>query len=376
MSRFKPAYQNRLNYLEYMVFQEYRAVQDTSGAPGPEYGRGIDDDRAVFGIVPVTEFADIVTGAGGTFNTSNILSITGVPGTNEYGDNIPWLKFSSNGTILYVPLKPLSRSVSWDQIYNAGCVYGTGDQGILPPNGRLGSELTIEDVGGGTIGITTTGHFLGDESAGMDFYDTVGAPGDTIVLAGWSEAGNNGEHVIDTISDTEITVVGGGLTAEAGTMAKKLWNKANEVTQNQELELASGHNFKVRLLKGAEADPANYASNRGQRSGTGDPVSEWVRLIMPLHERASDNSWNYSYHDNADLIDWSAVFYGGLTDADLITHNDYGLGSYSWVQEARGDDQTFRRLSWGNIGASTVVANGSWPAFTAFGFRPVLQLIP
>jgi hypothetical protein len=361
MSRFNPATLNRLKALEFYVYNEFKTVIDDSGSPGLAYALMGDADCGFLGVVQPSEFG-LINGTT-VFSNDNLRTEISVGGTNEYGDP-NWLKFAFDEKILFVPMKPLSRSISWDQIYDAGCVYGTGDQGILPPKGRLGSELTIEDVGGGVIGIKTTGHFLGDLSGGMDYYDTVGAVGNTIVLADWTS--NDGEYEIATITDDTITLVDNPLTPEAGTRTKRLWNKANEVTQNKQVTIA-GYTYKVRLLKGAAADPADYASNRGARG----PANEWARLILPLHINAITGDWSYSYYDPVEIENWNV----GLTDADLITHSNYGLGSYTWVQEARGDNETFRRLRWGGHGASFVGASYSWLTPTNHGFRPVLELL-
>lgn len=331
--------------------------------PGSKVLVGGDVDAGIYGFVQPSEFGLINEAT--PFSNDNLRTIIGVGGTNEYGDP-PWMKYSFGGKILFVPLKPLSRSVSWDAIYNAGCVYGVDGPGTLPPAGRLGSELTIEDIGDGTIGITTTGHFLGDMSGGMGYYDTVGGAGDTIVLSGWSNTENNGEFEIATITDSEITVVGGGLVPEEGTMSKKLWNKSKEVNQLKVVNL-NGYDYKVRLLKGAASDPAEYGNNRGARG----LANEWVRLIMSSHIKALTGDWDYSYHDPIHVTDFGV----GLTDEDLITHHTYGLGSYTWVQETRGDNETFRRLHWGNNGASFVFAFHSWFTYSTVGFRPVLELL-
>ncbi len=330
-------------------------IKDTTGAPGPQWMKAGNREAGFFGFVP----PDLMGKIDGTtaFNGDNLRQEIGVGGSTLFSGT-PWLKFSWYGKILFVAMKPLSRSISWDSIYNAGCVYGTGDMGTLPPAGRVGGELEI--TANNTI--TTTGSFLGEGS-----YDVVGSPGDTLVLAGWSNEENNGEFAIHTITDDTITLVEDTLVPESNSTAR-LWNKDNEVSQDTTVEL-DGLTYKVRLIRGAADDPVDsYAdSDRGSR---GDE-NEWDRLILPLHQRAKTGNWNYPAYAPESVECWGV----GLTDEDLHTHNSFGSGSYSWCQEARDNSETFRRVTRGLTGASFLVAYLSWSTSSTLGFRPVLELL-
>lgn len=46
-----------------------------------------------------------------------------------------WLKFAHRGKTLYIPRRPIRTAISWRAIYQAGAVYGTGDNGTFPSGG-------------------------------------------------------------------------------------------------------------------------------------------------------------------------------------------------------------------------------------------------
>lgn len=46
-----------------------------------------------------------------------------------YNVDTPWLKFLLDYEIIYVPMKPLMHSVSWEAIYQCGAVYESNDNG-------------------------------------------------------------------------------------------------------------------------------------------------------------------------------------------------------------------------------------------------------
>jgi len=244
-----------------------------------------------------------------------------------------------------------------------GAVNASGDEGTLPPEGRLGTELTTDAADNS---INTTGHFLGNKSSAMDYYDTVGAVGDTIVLDGWANVDNNGDFVIDSITDTKIVVSGGVLVSEVGDRTNRLYPKSNVVTQNTFINL-KGFDFNVRLFSGASNDPLNSYAD-ADRDAVGD-MSEWNNIILPLHERAISQNWNYPNYAGT-TENWRIY----LSDEDLMTHNQFGTGAYSWCQEVHNDTQTFRRVVRGYIGASYLGAYYSWVTYSRFGWRPVLQL--
>ena len=334
------------------VLENNLNIIDTSGSPGNDTLIQGDETDGLFGFVPASEFID------GDTLASDLAFTAGT----SYKPNSPWAKVMIGGELGFFPILPLRYSVAWDSIYYVGAVYGDGTIGTLPPEGRLGTELEIT----GADTITTTGHFLGGKSSANDYYDDVGADGDTIVLAGWDNAGNNGEFTIDTITDSTITIVEGGLTAEVGDRDSKLYPKANEVLQDAEVTI-DGLVYKVRLFKGFDEDPMNsYVDGDRGAVGVG---SEWNRIVLPLHERAEAQNWNYTAYAGT-TEDWKTK----LSDEDMILHNSFGSGSYRWVQEARNDTQTFRRGFRGANGASYAGATYSWITYSYLGWCPVLIL--
>ena len=94
-------------------------------------------------------------------------------------------------------------------------------------------------------------------------------------------------------------------------------------------------------------------------------------MILPLHERASDGSWEQPNYAPASVDDWTV----GLTDENLITHSDFGAGSYSWCQEAKNDTETYQHIVRGGYGASRLAADSSWVVNSPLGFHPVLELV-
>jgi len=331
-----------------------RVQEDYTNAPGSKFLMAGDRQAGFFGFV---QAADFITGD----DLALALGITA--GTSKDSD-APWIKYIWNGKICFTPLKTLRHSIPWNNIYNAGAVYASGDEGTLPPNGRLGTGLSI-DAADNSIN-TTTQHFLGDKTSGMDYADTVAAVGDTVVLKGWANPENNGEFTVDSITDNKIVLSGGTLVTEAGGKESKIYKKANAVTQNATVVIG-GITYRVRLMRGAADDPLDsYAdSDRGSIG----PENEWNAIMLPLHERAKLQNWNYPAYAGTTEY-WET----DLTDGDMNTHYTLASGSYSWMQEVQ-DSTTWRRVIRGYSGASYLIWNSSWSVLSNLGWRPVLELL-
>src|SRR5699024_8412813 len=100
---------------------------DIYNSPGPQYLVAGNKNAGFFGFVKPSEFGLISDGSGGTvFNGSSLAQAVGISQGALMEVNTPWMKFSWNGKILFVPLKQIRRSISWDSIYQAGAGYGTG----------------------------------------------------------------------------------------------------------------------------------------------------------------------------------------------------------------------------------------------------------
>ena len=142
---------------------------DFSNSPGNKTLLRGTSAAGFLGFVPASEF---ITGAA-------LATALGISSGTLINSDTPWIKYIWKGKVCFTPLKPIRHSVTWDAIYAAGAVYATGDEGTLPPMGRMGTGLSI-DATDNSIN-TTAQHFLGNKSEGVDYADTVGEVGDTLV---------------------------------------------------------------------------------------------------------------------------------------------------------------------------------------------------
>ena len=126
-----------------------------------------------------------------------------------------------------------------------------------------------------------------------------------------------------------------------------------------------GLTYRVRLMRGALTNPSNYTDP--DRGAIG---SEWNQLMLPIHERAADQSWNYPQYAGPNVPNWGI----GLTDWDLLTHNSLGDGSDVWCQEARGG-LTVNRVTRGGLGVSNSRSFYIMDDGSSRGWAPVLELI-
>ena len=328
---------------------------DFTEAPGGKVLLAGDSEAGFYGFLQPSEFGEIEDNPEGskTFNGDNLALALGISqGTSQYSD-ISWMKFSWNGKILFVPVKTLRYSISWNTIYEAGAVYGDDSVGTLPPNGRAGLELAI----------------ISDGVTGTDFTDEASAiiatSGETLTIAG--SASNDGTYDVTGVTNTKITLDATLTPESSGNNDLRIWNPLDEVTQDA-IETIGGLQYRIRLMRGAANDPVDsyVDSDRGSR---GDE-NEWNRLILPLHERAKDDSWNYTEYAPESVDDWTV----GLTDENMMTLHDYGSGSRSWCQEVRNDSDTYRRVDRGGYGVSSLSAPYSWSTVSNLGWRPVLEL--
>lgn len=324
---------------------------DSSGAPGSRFIVEGNREAGFLGFVPAAEL----------FTGTELATACGITAGTAINSDVSWIKYIYKGKIRFTPLRTFRHSIAWDAIYNAACVHGDGTIGMLPPMGRMGTDLTI-DAADNSIN-TLNYKFLGDKSAGMDYADTVAAVGDTITLAGFSNSANNGTATVVSITNNKIVVSGRTLVTESGKATGKIYKTSNAVTQNKVVS-KNGFNYKVMLMGGFENDP--FASAAADRDAIG---SEWNKIILPLHERAKLQNWNYpAYAGQTEY--WGT----NLTDFDLMTHYTLGSGSYSWTKEVQ-DATPWRRGGRGLNGASFAAWGHSWVVDSYFGWRPVLELL-
>lgn len=351
---------NRL--LQAIAFPDKKQT-DYTNSPGFDYLTAGDKTNGFYGFVQPGEFGEIAGNptANKKLSASNLALAIGLTQGTPINEETAWMKFAREGKVLFVPVKPLRHTTSWDAIYKAGAVYGDDTPGVLPLQGRAGKNLSVD--------ATTNSFVLVPTVSGEGFLYSaakVGNAGDTIVTKGFTNAENNKEFVITAITDTAITVSGGTLVTEAGVRTSALYNKVNAVTQNRKVTIGDKQ-YRVRLLKGASQDPLD-SFNDADRDSVG-PKNEWNALLLPLHEKAKLGNWAYSAYAGT-VVDWGV----GLTDADLSTHYTLGLGSYTWCQETSGAP-SFRRVVRGYTGASGSSHGTAWYAGSNYGWRPCLELI-
>lgn len=348
--------------LERIAAESATKVTDYTNAPGPKVLVAGTRENGFYGFVQPHEFGQIGGNASGKkdVTASNLALAIGLPQGSPINEDTPFMKFSRKGEIYFVPVKPIRHSTTWDQIYNAGAVYGDGTAGVVPPGGRAGKRLSA-NAGNNSFNIEVDSNGYGFLRSGGD----TAKIGDTIVAKGFTNPENNGEFVVQSISNTSI-VVNKTLKDETSAPKGVVYEKAKAVTQNKTVTIG-GNRYRVQLLKGASQDPLNSFLD-SDRDLVG-PASEWNHLILPLHERAKLQNWLYKAYA-VTTEDWGV----GLTDADLITHHALGPGSYTWCQET-SDESSYRRVFRGGLGASYGYHNYSWLVYSYFGFRPALRLL-
>ena len=229
---------------------------------------------------------------------------------------------------------------------------------------------------------------MGGNSKDKD--DLSGSPGSPYLIAGTMEEGFFGE-----VSSSEL-ITGNTLASECGIsegtsqfstepwlkfaykgeiqfVAKKpirhsiSWdaiNTANCVYGGKTVQIG-GYTYRVRLMKGALTEPSKHEdADRGAHG------SEWNRLMLPIHIQAKDKSWDYPAYVENDIPYWGIDY----TDVDLLTHGNYGNGSYSWCQET-AESATSRRVGRGNGGVSLSAVFSASNTSSIRGWRPVLRLV-
>ena len=118
-------------------------AEELNFGPGSDILIAGDMTAGFFGEVPTTE---LITGD----DLATQIGLTA--GTAQYSTE-PWLKFALDGNIIYVAKKPYRHSISWEHIYQAGAVYGTGDNGLYPSGGNRLQDANIT-VDGFSLDVT------------------------------------------------------------------------------------------------------------------------------------------------------------------------------------------------------------------------------
>ncbi|SFL80982.1 hypothetical protein [Salibacterium qingdaonense] len=98
---------------EYAVDQS-KYLDDTSGSPGSRTISDGDKDAGYYGAVPSSDF----------ISGEQLASEVGLTAGTSQFSNTEWLKFSIAGAPAFSPQKPIRFDLSWDDLDNAGAVFG------------------------------------------------------------------------------------------------------------------------------------------------------------------------------------------------------------------------------------------------------------
>ena len=267
-------------------------IEPFSYGPGDDYDAmvtaGNYDSGTDTGYMGLVTSADLCSG-------TDLAGDIGLTDGSDFNNTTGWLKFwvgadadcnkDNEDKIVFIAKETLRYNLDWDSIYNAGAVYGTGDNGVA----------------------------------------------------------NSGSN---TIQDAEVTY--------------------------------DGNDYKVRLLTGADDDPATHSQGSTDCADNAGSGSEWNDLLYRVHNDAPDcgnpsegidSAYQSTYHGGAkDGANWT-----NFSDADLQVHHDAGNGSYSWCQEQGAN--TSRRVRRGSLGVAFFHTITSSYSDSSYGWRPVLQLI-
>lgn len=121
----------------------YGILLPTYTGPGPQtlIGQYTDPNNTsrqhgFFGEVSSAEF----------ISGESLASAIGLIAGISQNTDTPWLKFYIDGKIIYVPKKPIRHSCTWQNIYQAGAVYGDGTTG-LHASGSSRLQNSIINIG-------------------------------------------------------------------------------------------------------------------------------------------------------------------------------------------------------------------------------------
>ena len=97
---------------------------------GNQTMRAGDWDLGYFGIVQTAEF----------ITPSSLISRFGIGGVAINQDSLGWVKVAYKGKVLLIPNRSIVRDLKYADLYNAGLVYGTNDNGIAVPAGSTATN--------------------------------------------------------------------------------------------------------------------------------------------------------------------------------------------------------------------------------------------
>ena len=119
------------------MLELFNGVNATSGSDIPEAGDTLIAGTSTLGYYGFNR--DIISG-------TSLASSIGLTAGTAINSNEGWLKYSYQGKVCYIAKKPLRYNLSWADVYRAGAVYGTDDNGTFPPatgNRTQNARVTI-----------------------------------------------------------------------------------------------------------------------------------------------------------------------------------------------------------------------------------------
>ena len=149
-----------------LLLSQNTSLTAEAAGPGPQAVVAGDGNLGYYGEVPDTKVLTV---------TDLLSQIPELNFGTLAGTSITWLKFSYQGKIYYIPKQPVIRQMSWNQLYNAGLIYGTDDFG-LANTGYQANQLRIVKSGSYTFKVRTITNDVVDPSTilggGSSGYDT------------------------------------------------------------------------------------------------------------------------------------------------------------------------------------------------------------
>lgn len=311
----------------------------------------------------------------------------------------PSLKVTTDKGEQSAPSAPTVSEIEYDSARVDG---GSGTEVRIGDGDWYDSPHTFKDLKEETEYIAyarkkeTDTRYASEASDGKDFETPSEVPGSSTLIAGDENAGFYGEVPASELITGDDLASKIGLTSGSPQhsnepwlkfaydgkiqfVAKKTyryglsWNKIdseNAIYGDKKIEI-DDQEYRLRLMRASSKDPS---SNNGSDLHGG----EWNKLMLPIHENSIDGDWEYPDNVESNVPSWKHDLGNGrdglYTDEDLHTHYDYGDGTYSWCQETRDSNSSYR-LYRGNNGVSNSNSFFSSDAGSGRGWRPVLELV-
>lgn len=107
-----------------IMLELLNSMKASNGSDIPEAGDTLIAGTSTIGYYGFNR--DIISG-------TSLASTIGLTAGTAINSNEGWLKYSYQGKVCYIAKKPFRFNLSWADVYRAGAVYGTDDNGTFPP---------------------------------------------------------------------------------------------------------------------------------------------------------------------------------------------------------------------------------------------------